>query len=244
LSNCGACGHACSSANGTPSCNSGVCNIACNSGWANCNLYADDGCEINITNSVTNCGTCGNDCYSRPHVTSAGCSSGACTILGCTLGWSNADANVVNGCEYLLNSNPSCYSDASNVGNVSGDTGSSSLTRSDHGEKWLYFTLTEDDSSILERKYLSATITLTPPPDTDYDLYVYCASCGGSFAGSSTQRGSSVEQVNVRWDDTLGVSNDGKVYVEVRYYSGSSAANWNLHVLGNTTVSVNTCPTP
>jgi hypothetical protein len=130
------------------------------------------------------------------------------------------------------------------LGSISGDTGSSSLTRSDHGEKWFYFSLTEDDSSLLERKYLAATITLTPSPDTDYDLYVYCASCGGSLAGSSTKVGSSVEQVYVRWDDTFGTQNDGTVFVAIRYYSGSSAANWNLHVLGNTTVSVNTCPTP
>jgi hypothetical protein len=52
-----------------------VCNIACNNGWANCNLNAADGCETNIQTSVSNCGVCGNDCLALPHVASAACSS-------------------------------------------------------------------------------------------------------------------------------------------------------------------------
>ena len=129
------------------------------------------------------------------------------------------------------------------MGSISGDTGSGVLTRSDHGEKWFYYLLTENDSGLVS-KYLSAKVTLQPPAGADYDLYVYCASCGGSLAGSSSLGGTATEQVNIRWDDTLGTTNDGWVYIEVRYFSGNSAANWNLQVTGNTVVQSNTCPTP
>jgi hypothetical protein len=64
VSNCGTCGHACSFINATAvSCSAGICSIiSCNSGFANCNGIASDGCELNTTNSPTNCGFCGFTC--------------------------------------------------------------------------------------------------------------------------------------------------------------------------------------
>src|SRR5439155_1661645 len=42
--NCGTCGHACSTVNGSASCAAGTCAIACASGFGDCNGDASDGC--------------------------------------------------------------------------------------------------------------------------------------------------------------------------------------------------------
>ncbi len=71
---CGACGNACFVANGFPACSSGSCNIAaCNSGFANCNGNAGDGCEINVNTNVNHCGACNNVCPGG-----FSCSNGIC----------------------------------------------------------------------------------------------------------------------------------------------------------------------
>jgi hypothetical protein len=93
---CGSCGTACSSVNGQAGCNTGQCSITCNSGFANCNGQVSDGCEVNLTNSPANCGGCGLVCSSNHGV--AGCNAGSCTIA-CNAGYSNCDANALNGCE-------------------------------------------------------------------------------------------------------------------------------------------------
>jgi hypothetical protein len=60
VSSCGACGRACAVSNGTPGCSAGACTVAaCNSGFANCNGNAGDGCEVNLRTDVNNCGACG-----------------------------------------------------------------------------------------------------------------------------------------------------------------------------------------
>jgi hypothetical protein len=56
----------------------GVCRIAaCNIGFGNCNLADPDGCEINLTNSNTNCGACGVVCpVTAPNCINSTCMSG------------------------------------------------------------------------------------------------------------------------------------------------------------------------
>jgi hypothetical protein len=62
-SNCGACGNNCpAAANGTAVCVAGGCNYVCSAGFRDCNGAAADGCEVNITNTTSNCGACGNVC--------------------------------------------------------------------------------------------------------------------------------------------------------------------------------------
>ncbi|MFO0625452.1 MAG: FG-GAP-like repeat-containing protein [Polyangiales bacterium] len=61
--NCGGCGAACSYPNAGAVCTTGRCGLgACNSGWGNCDGDVTNGCELNLTNSVANCGACGNLC--------------------------------------------------------------------------------------------------------------------------------------------------------------------------------------
>lgn len=69
--NCNACGTKCSTANGTASCDAGICAIACNPGYANCDVSVTNGCEANLQTDSSNCGTCGHTC---PH----GCTNGVC----------------------------------------------------------------------------------------------------------------------------------------------------------------------
>ena len=102
--NCGSCGAVCPvRANATATCSSSVCGFACNSGYANCNLNAADGCETNLQTSVLNCGICGILCLAPVHAT-ATCSNGACGFA-CSSGYANCNLNVADGCETNLQSN-------------------------------------------------------------------------------------------------------------------------------------------
>ncbi len=61
--NCGSCGLFCSAPNAVSSCSASQCGIAsCNAGFANCDLMAGNGCEINTTSNNSNCGSCGLTC--------------------------------------------------------------------------------------------------------------------------------------------------------------------------------------
>ncbi|TAK32213.1 MAG: hypothetical protein EPO40_03335 [Myxococcaceae bacterium] len=71
---CGACGRTCVLPNATSACAAGACAItACAPGFADCDLSAANGCEVDTRSDNTNCGACGTGC-------AAGrvCSAGAC----------------------------------------------------------------------------------------------------------------------------------------------------------------------
>jgi hypothetical protein len=54
-----------------------------------------DGC---VLGTVTNCGSCGNDCTKLPHVMNAQCTSGECSYT-CATGWDNCTTNPNAGCQ-------------------------------------------------------------------------------------------------------------------------------------------------
>ncbi|MBI2389119.1 MAG: hypothetical protein HYV09_05840 [Deltaproteobacteria bacterium] len=96
--NCGTCGKACSFANASALCSTGSCVInTCNTGFANCDFDPSNGCETNTASSTANCGGCGKVC--APANGTGMCVSGACDLLSCNTGWSNCNANAVDGCE-------------------------------------------------------------------------------------------------------------------------------------------------
>ena len=39
-----------------------MCNVACNTGFGNCNNDPADGCEVDTTSSPGACGACGQEC--------------------------------------------------------------------------------------------------------------------------------------------------------------------------------------
>jgi hypothetical protein len=53
---------ACSSAHGTPACNDGVCSIACDDDFDDCNDNVSDGCEANLRSDVNHCTSCDKKC--------------------------------------------------------------------------------------------------------------------------------------------------------------------------------------
>lgn len=93
--NCGACATDdptadCSDANGTPTCASGLCSIACEEGFDDCDDDArNNGCEAALNASVLHCGTCGNICTPNPGE-SASCdtslSGDPCVSISCEAG--------------------------------------------------------------------------------------------------------------------------------------------------------------
>ena len=83
LAHCGLCDRACPRpANAAPTCAAGVCGIACNTGFADCNANPADGCEVDTRTSAAHCGGCGMAC-------SGTCTAGACQVTGACGGGSN-----------------------------------------------------------------------------------------------------------------------------------------------------------
>lgn len=107
--NCGSCGRACASGHVLGrSCSAGECDSACQPGWGNCSKpvapAADNGCEIDLTDSVANCGACGRACSSTG-VDTATCSNSLC-VSTCTGSLGNCSTPAApapdDGCEIDL----------------------------------------------------------------------------------------------------------------------------------------------
>jgi hypothetical protein len=98
---CGACGNVCPSASNTIAvCAASNCAALCATGFGNCDNNLSNGCEANLTNSVTNCGACGTVCPTRANATSS-CTGGTCGFT-CSTGFADCDGNPANGCEVNL----------------------------------------------------------------------------------------------------------------------------------------------
>jgi len=110
LKNCGGCGKVCPNvANGAVACNQANCVIAtCNGGFADCDKQFNNGCEVNTTSDIANCGTCGKQCgpYNNGM---AGCAAGKCTLV-CKPGLGDCNNILADGCEAALNTNANCGS--------------------------------------------------------------------------------------------------------------------------------------
>ncbi|MDP3274013.1 MAG: hypothetical protein Q8Q09_02380 [Deltaproteobacteria bacterium] len=104
LANCGACGRACTGANGTSTCTMGACSLTCNAGFADCDMARSNGCETDTNSSVASCGACGRVCGGANSMGT--CTAGSCS-LACAAGFANCDGNTSNGCELDVRSNVS-----------------------------------------------------------------------------------------------------------------------------------------
>ncbi|MEI9938803.1 MAG: hypothetical protein WDO69_16410 [Pseudomonadota bacterium] len=106
ITNCGACGKSCTTANGTPACVSGACQVkTCTGTFMDCNGTVADGCETNTANSQTHCGACTGasvNCDTLYPNASATCVNSACSLTTCATNYSNCDTIASNGCEINL----------------------------------------------------------------------------------------------------------------------------------------------
>lgn len=98
--NCGGCGFACDSANhvATAACSGGLCKPTCSGPYADCNGPqagdADDGCEVDTSSDVNNCGACGHTCAAGEKCCAGGCQdTTSCALsfgaLSPKFGWQN-----------------------------------------------------------------------------------------------------------------------------------------------------------
>jgi hypothetical protein len=102
--NCGACGNLCGSLNDTPSCVAGQCQLACDSGYGDCDANPSNGCETSL-NNPSHCGSCSNVC-SAAHTSALSCNSGNCGIAGCQSGYLDCDNVYADGCEVNKQTDP------------------------------------------------------------------------------------------------------------------------------------------
>lgn len=82
--NCGGCNHRCPGGDRphfVPTCTLGVCGGQCEETWADCDGFADNGCEVDTRFDNRNCGGCGHAC-SPGQV----CSGGECLVAPCEPG--------------------------------------------------------------------------------------------------------------------------------------------------------------
>ncbi|MBK9000918.1 MAG: hypothetical protein IPM35_34795 [Myxococcales bacterium] len=93
VSNCGSCGNACPSANGTPTCVAGKCATGgCSTGYADCDGNPANGCETGTTTDPSHCGTCTTVCPGTPNGFPT-CAGGSCGV-GCSPGFSTCGAGT------------------------------------------------------------------------------------------------------------------------------------------------------
>ena len=118
-SNCGACGVACTNANGGTGCTGGACAPVCAGGFGDCDGDPSDGCESSLT-TLVNCGACGTVCALANG--SESCATGVCTLIACTAGFGDCDGLDANGCEASLATVSSCGACGASCINANGTT--------------------------------------------------------------------------------------------------------------------------
>jgi hypothetical protein len=101
-SHCGGCDVPCASGpHAAAACAGSACGLACEAGWGDCDGEATDGCEVDLTAALEDCGACGNGCAAPAHG-AARCTAGSCGF-DCETGFVLLDgACVAFGGAYLF----------------------------------------------------------------------------------------------------------------------------------------------
>ena len=116
--NCGKCGALCPRpVNGIASCVNGNCGLgACDASFRNCDGIPANGCPINVTNDLNNCGKCGGTCGAVANATPT-CQAGVCKAQ-CANNFADCDGQYANGCEVNLTTDSN---NCGKCGNVCGN---------------------------------------------------------------------------------------------------------------------------
>ncbi len=105
--NCGNCNTVCPAGpDSVAGCSMGFCYVSCTNGKLNCNNNSMDGCEVDPTVNLANCGSCGNVCNDGLACTTDVCAGGGCTasinpgfcVIGGTC-YANGSPNPMNPCQ-------------------------------------------------------------------------------------------------------------------------------------------------
>lgn len=155
----------------------------------------------------------------------------------CAFGRASCDGSFGNGCEVDHAEPANACGTALNLGSTCGDESNgfgcpetdwaffgSSVGRA---TQWFLSRATECSSCDAN---VSQRIRLSVPAGTDYDLRVY-SSCGALWA-SSTNGSGQAEEVIVSVPDDPAEDDSFNFWVEVRFFSGASCANWTLSIDG------------
>jgi hypothetical protein len=106
LAHCGACDARCpAGAHATTTCAAGRCGLSCAQGFADCDVSAANGCEVDLGADARHCGACGAACSTRGAASE--CRAGACRLT-CAAGFGDCDRDVSNGCETGIASAAHC----------------------------------------------------------------------------------------------------------------------------------------
>ena len=89
--------------------------VECDTTWADCNGFPEDGCEVNLAADELNCGECGFTCTIDGGM--GVCSEGLCGEGLCGEGLADCNFDREDGCEVDLRS------DALNCGGCGNDCG-------------------------------------------------------------------------------------------------------------------------
>ena len=109
----------CENANGTASCESGMCVAMCATGYADCDGTPTNGCEANISSEELTCGSCMTMCTNANGT--ASCGTGLC-MPTCNSGFADCDADPVNGCETSTTTVTHCGACGTMCTNANGTT--------------------------------------------------------------------------------------------------------------------------
>lgn len=88
-------------------CGDGQCVYVCQSGRADCDGNAANGCEVDLA-TASDCGACDNDCSGLPHVASGNCAEARCKNLVCDSDWADCNVDPSDGCERSLRTATDC----------------------------------------------------------------------------------------------------------------------------------------
>ena len=117
-SNCGGCGHACTSSVGTAACIDSQCGVSdCTAPLETCPGAGK--CETNLSNDAKNCGDCGHTC-AFPSA-SGKCVNRVCELDQCDSGHKDCNGVAADGCEVALGTKQNCRSCGEACTNDHGD---------------------------------------------------------------------------------------------------------------------------